>query len=285
MFYIFTFSLSILFFLTSCAVESASTISHSRSIITYDNTNPIALEKAVNGLDLTQILPAPDFLGEGTIAVRSIEANIGNRLDKGALYMVEDNLITNLINEGYKVVERDPDALKSISRESDLKYKKNNPNFNALENEEFIETDLNAATYILSYRILECGVVYNEVLNNPKDVVERSSRTRLHCRLTNTKSSKIYAAGIVENEFTDLIYASDLENLKQISYQYYNHTLPLQYKDQDDGRTKINKGTMHKEVSEQTQEINDEPIAEDKGNYSLQKYLSIPLIILLFGSD
>jgi len=58
--------------------------------------------------------------------------------------------------------------------------------------------------------------------------IERSARTRLHVRLTNSKTSEIIAAGILENEVVDIIDKEDLEDLKQISYNYYHHTLPLQ---------------------------------------------------------
>ena len=91
---------------------------------------------------------------------------------------------------------------------------------------DFLDTDLTASDYILSYRVLECGVVYNEYdgkrddkegdkpwdggiqLGRPSDMskIERSARTRLHLRLTNSKTSEIIAAGIVEN---DLKIASD----------------------------------------------------------------------------
>ena len=84
--------------------------------------------------------------------------------------VTEDNLIELLINRGYNVVERDPDALNNLYRESSLKFKKENPkynNLNSIDNldklagpnieargsvisknsvEEFIETQINSAT-------------------------------------------------------------------------------------------------------------------------------------------
>ena len=50
----------------------------------------------------------------------------------------------------------------------------------------------------------------------------------MHCRLTNTKTSEIISAGIVENEVIDIVKKEDLPDLEQISYQYYHHTLPNQ---------------------------------------------------------
>ena len=312
--YLSLFIVSIMLFLSSCSVSEQQYVSTAqRSIVTYDLTNPVTLEKAVNGLNLSNLLPSPATLGEGTIAVRSIESDIDNHLDEGVLYMIEDNLIELLINRGYNVVERDPDALNNLYRESSLKFKKENPkytNLNSVDNldklagpnieargsvisknsvEEFIETQINSATYILSYRVLECGVVYNEIINN-HELLERSSRTRLHCRLTNTKSSKIYAAGLVENEFIDRVYISDVRNLQKISYKYYDHTLPLQSEDPKTSiPIKVNQGTTHYEetkvVTYETPEKELPKINKKNKGYPLSKWLSIPIIALIFGSD
>jgi len=312
--YLSLFIVSITLFLSSCSVSEQQYVNTAqRSIVTYDLTNPVTLEKAVNGLNLSNLLPSPATLGEGTIAVRSIESDIDNHLDEGVLYMIEDNLIELLINRGYNVVERDPDALNNLYRESSLKFKKENPkynNLNSIDNldklagpnieargsvisknsvEEFIETQINSATYILSYRVLECGVVYNEIINN-YELLERSSRTRLHCRLTNTKSSKIYAAGLVENEFIDKVYISDVRNLQKISYKYYDHTLPLQSEDSGTSAPiKVNQGTTHYEetkvVTYEAPEKESPKIKKKSKGYPLTKWLSIPIIALIFGSD
>ena len=206
----------------------------------------------------------------GTVAVRSIELDISNKLDVGVGYMIEDNLITQLINKGFKVLERDPDALSNIYRESLSNYRKNNPQFDSILKEnttqdkkdesvnivnvnlseqteqniktekiknELISTELNASDYLLTYRVLECGIVYSAVndennnsVYNFEDIakIQRNARTRLHCRLTSTKTSEIIAAGIVENEVIDIVKKDDLLDLEQISYEYYHHTLPNQ---------------------------------------------------------
>ncbi len=309
--YLSLFFVSIMLFLTSCTVYQQQSYNQKslRSVVTYDLTNPVVLEKSARGLDLLSILPSPSTLGEGTIAVRSIESDINNHLDEGVIYMIEDNLITLLIESGYNVVERDPDALSNLYRETDLKFKKANPKYKKLNSihsldklagpnieargsvindntnseAEYIETQINSATYILSYRVLECGVVYNEIVNR-MDVVDRSSRTRLHCRLTDTKSSKIYAAGLIENEFNDVVYKADVKNLQKISYKYYDHTLPLQNNDEDPSNIiEINQGSTHTEI---TSIEKPEPIIrKNNQRYSLGKWLSIPIIALIFGTD
>ena len=247
----------------------------SKNHIKYDNTNPVKIEEATKGLSINEIVPSEL---DGSVAVRSIELDLSDKLDVGVVYMIEDHLIDNLINNGNKVLERDPDALSNLYRESTSNYKKANPHFNidsdnqasqseasdgvlvpgsgnvihvnlASDNNsddvnqsdtnkdtqnELLNTDLNAADYILSYRVLECGVVYSAADENDKSAanlqkIQRSARSRLHCRLTNTKTSEIISSGLIENEVTDIVDLVDVLDLEQISYQYYHHTLPNQF--------------------------------------------------------
>ena len=233
----------------------------------YDNTNPVKIEEATYGLKVNDMIPSNL---DGTIAVRSIELDLDDHLDMGVIYMIEDHLITNLINNKHKVLERDPEALSNLYRESSSNYMKNNNKYSNsqasnsqnsessealnvivnvsdknldsnsdeldkikyLDSDKLVGTDLSAADYMLSYRVLECGVIYTQLESENKNKnfnrLKRSARTRLHCRLTNTKTSEIVSAGIIENEITDIIHRDDIMDLEQISYQYYHHTLPLQ---------------------------------------------------------
>ena len=253
---LFIFTTIMLLFITGCASTGY--------IKNYDNSNPIKVEEATKGLKINELIPASKELN-GTISIKSIELDLTHHLDVGVVYMIEDNLITNLLENGYKVLERDPEALMNIFRESSSKYKKRNPKYNnsmelsnplnlnaslsegasininnkdnkEIDNNNLIKeelklTEINSADYMLSYRVLECGVIYDEVPNgSTKDYqkVERRARTRLHCRLTNTKTSEIISAGIVENEIKDIINKEDIDDLEQISYEYYHHTLPNQ---------------------------------------------------------
>ena len=71
------------------------------------------------------------------------------------------------------------------------------------------------------------------------DNIARLARTRLHCRLINAKTSEIVVAGLVENEVTDIIDRNDLKSLKKISYNYYDHTMPLQPLDESEYKNGI----------------------------------------------
>ena len=259
---IFT-NILLLFFFTGCALKKDI-------IVDYKNTNPAKIEEATSGLEVAKLLPGTNKI-DGTIAVRSIEEHIYDNLDMSVIYMIEDNLISSLIENGYRAVERDPDALNNLYKESSKNYQySKNLNKSALletldlstltpdssasccapnsvwdyliedhknqpTEHDLSSTDLNAADYILSYRVLECGVSYKELdIEKPQKIqdnlykVERTARTRLHCRLTDSKTSEIISAGLIENHITDIIHKDDIEDLKQFPIEYYHHTLPLQ---------------------------------------------------------
>ena len=205
-------------------------------IIYFENGNPSKIEQATKGLKLNEFLPPSKNL-EGTIAIRSIETEVNHKLDSNILYLIEDILIASLIENQYKVVERDPNVLSNLYRESSDKFKIEKSNYKESDlKEKYIETNLNAADYILSYRVIECGVTYNNIKNEIGNMnyskVERLAITRLHCRLTNAKTSEIIAAGLLDNEIIDIINVEDIESLKEISYNYYNYTLPISSNEQ-----------------------------------------------------
>jgi len=195
------------------------------------------------------------------------------RLDSGTRYLIEDNILSSLKKGGYRIGERDPDVMWHLSRESKDKYNlynfqfkgneaskeeeakapegavinnyyygevdnssnisKSDAKLSESETEETIFTDLTAADILLTYRVLECGVLYKEIeqeglYSNTENInsINRLARTRLQCRLTNAKTGEILNSGIVENEEIDTISKEDMNNLKEMHYQFYEHTLP-----------------------------------------------------------
>jgi hypothetical protein len=250
--------------------------------LNYDNSNPVKIEQSISGLDLTPLLQGK-VVKNDLIVVRSIESVTSAEdyfLDSGVKYVIEDNLITSLLNMGYRVGERDPDIMFELSRESTEKYNLSNLSFrssgkrkteeakapegatinnfyygdmssntlsksNASINEEnikeVIETDLMAATKLLTYRVLECGINYSKIeldLNN----INRHAKTRLHCRLEDTKSGEIISSGIVENELIDKIDESKLKDLEEFHYYFYDHGLP-------------NAGSLNNQVDNKNNEV------------------------------
>ena len=85
----------------------------------FEDSNQYFLEKTINQLDLVKELDgiiSPKY----NIALLSIENNL--TLDKPIVAMIEDQIISSLIEEGYTIVERDTDVLQNIIREGDKKY-------------------------------------------------------------------------------------------------------------------------------------------------------------------
>jgi len=279
--YFLSFLLIAVFLLSSCATTT-------KKITNYDDTNPVRIEQATYGLDVVSLLSERLEFKSGTIAIRSIEEGNDNHLDDGVIYMIEDAIVSNLVSNGYRMVERDPETLENLYRENSQKYKKSgDPKENtlietldlnvltpegtvccetsekvfdylvdehktkSLANDDYlVNTGLDAADYILSYRVLECGVLYYELEKNSElsEKIKRSARTRLHCRLSNAKTSEILAAGLVENEIIDIVKRSDV---KEMSYSYYHHTLPLKSKDNKKSKKK-NKDNKKSSNNEET---------------------------------
>mgnify|MGYP001189793797 CR=1 FL=1 len=320
-------------FISGCSVKE-------KMILDYEKSNPVKIEESARDLKVSDILPSSKKI-DGTIAVRSIEDHIDSHIDFSVRYLIEDNLISNLLNNGYRVVERDPDVLDNLYREESKKYLKPKADdnkspliekldldiltpdtylisdgekidsgsaccgvsddvFNYLiedhkslssDEDELVSTGLSAADYILSYRVLECGVSYREIedergsgfqqVNDSFEggEYERTARTRLHVRLTEAGSSEIVAAGLLEGKVEDVIKKEYATALRQIEHNYYFHTLPL-----------MNTGdyTETDGYAKSTEAQNVEPAKQvkktdaEKGNWLM--YVGGALLVLLFGA-
>ena len=141
----------------------------------FEDSNQYFLEKTINQLDVGKELKgiiSPKY----NIALLSIEDNLP--LDKPIVAMIEDQIISSLIEGGYTIVERDTDVIQNIIKEGNKKYSLtfNNPSENisydtvtgdALDpGINFIETQLSSAENAIFYRILEVGILYE---NYPED--------------------------------------------------------------------------------------------------------------------
>ena len=93
--------------------------------------------------------------------------------------------------------------------------------------EQQYQSSLQSADKIISYRVIESGIVYDY---DDKDAgmgeVEREARTILEVRLTNAKTSEILTAITLDGKANDFVKETDVKALKGFSYRYYSHTLP-----------------------------------------------------------
>ena len=77
----------------------------------FEDSNQYFLEKTINQLDVVKELEgriSPKY----NIALLSIEDNL--TLDKPIVAMIEDQIISSLIEGGYTIVERDIDVIQNI---------------------------------------------------------------------------------------------------------------------------------------------------------------------------
>ena len=85
----------------------------------FEDSNQYFLEKTINQLDVGKELKgiiSPKY----NIALLSIEDNL--TLDKPIVAMIEDQIISSLIQRDYTIVERDTDAIQNIIKEGNKKY-------------------------------------------------------------------------------------------------------------------------------------------------------------------
>ena len=85
----------------------------------FEDSNQYLLEKVIAQLDVGKELEgkiSPKY----KIAVLSIENDV--TLDKPIIAMIEDQIISSLIQGGHTIVERDTDVIQNIIKEGNKKY-------------------------------------------------------------------------------------------------------------------------------------------------------------------
>ena len=93
-------------------------------------------------------------------------------------------------------------------------------------NQEY-QSSLKSADKIISYRVIESGIVYDYDEKDAKvGEVEREARTILEVRLTDAKTSEILSAITLDGKANDFVSTKDIAGLKDFSYKYYSHSLP-----------------------------------------------------------
>jgi len=93
-------------------------------------------------------------------------------------------------------------------------------------NQEY-QSSLQSADKIISYRVIESGIVYDYDEKDAKmGEVEREARTILEVRLIDAKTSEILSAITLDGKANDFVKEGDVSALKSFSYRYYSHTFP-----------------------------------------------------------
>jgi curli biogenesis system outer membrane secretion channel CsgG len=157
---------------------------------------------------------------------------------------LEDQLVSSLVGAGFRVMERDPDGVMHLMRETEagdrysLLFRETVSDWpvtdvtvGALKDPELRvvvrPTALTAADYLITYRILELGLVYKDNRNDYREVV-REGRVRLHVRVTEADTGRILFAENVDGTFEDSVRKVLVEDLESYHYSFFGHELPLQ---------------------------------------------------------
>lgn len=203
----------------------------------FDKSNAIFIEKSARELEIVNAIQ-PFITQTDKIIVASIEDPY--TVDIPINYLIEDNLISNLTKSGYNVLERDPDMIKRFMSEENGKYKigdifnsddvTNELGTVAIPNQKETDIKIKSADKIISFRLLECEILYElpedvSLIEKDSALVKRLARTRLHIRVTDAKTSEIKLATILENEIQDEIPSNQISILSNIHYVYYDQAL------------------------------------------------------------
>ncbi len=241
---------------TACTISEPSVL--------REKSNASMIEKSIKNLQVAEKIK-PYLKKNESIIIVPIESfeTFDNPRRNITTGVIQDNLTREFISEGYKVLERDFDMTYRLLSESEETYKHNhflylgnghasttssqrkkerksqsslgndgyqNPETKSQDIESLnkieINTTLNSADKIISYRVVDCGLRYNKSDSLDFDEIARDARTVLEVRVTDAKTSIIDAAILVDGRSQDIIQEEHKEGLKNFDYHPYLHSYP-----------------------------------------------------------
>lgn len=167
----------------------------------FEQSNQMFLERTIEvmniGALLSEALPA-----RARLAVTSLE--LERSPDIPVVATIEDQIVSSLVGAGFTVLERDPEGVLQLIRENEVQGQhsllfRNNLSgirVTASTLSELKDPDLHlvargtklaSAQFLLSYRILDVGLLYRRDLDR-NDHVMREGRVRLHVRVTRAET-------------------------------------------------------------------------------------------------
>jgi len=230
--------------------------------VTWENTNANLIHKSIQNLNTVGKLKKHLNKSDKIVVLGVEDARV---YDYSLLATLEDEIIKQFVEKGYRMLERDHDMIYNLFSESNDTYKYVNrvkqaeasksvagggSNFGsadlyfrgsshayAFENSSAVKnynqeykSNLSTADKIISYRVIESGVTYNDEDKEIKvGEIKREARTILEIRLTNAKTSEIIAAMTLDGQASDFVDQDDIPSLEKFHYKYYSRTLPKKY--------------------------------------------------------
>ncbi len=230
----------------------------------YKLTNQKFLEDTVSQLDVVGVIKGT-IPKSSLLALRNMETE--GTTDKKIVALVEDQLITQLVGAGYKVAERDDNAIRRALEErsagrsyslirtdlskpqdptKDISISEYSPSTKnskitvdriKLEDNtsHMVRTHLQGADFIISYRIQELGINYTESLFEGKnDVSDRAAIARLHVRVESAVTGKIVKSENIEAYQVDQVSRELFATLAKYKFSQFHNGYPTN--NPDEGR-------------------------------------------------
>lgn len=205
----------------------------------FEDSNQLFIERTVDNLDLGNVMKK-DIPSGSKVAIVSLEKE--TTLDKPIIALIKDQLIQSLLSSGFKVLERDQNAVENLIKENnhtnyslllnngellkskDVKIEISEVDYKPLNTSQ---TNITSADYLINYRILECGIVYRDY---DSELDKREGLVRLHIRVQKTTNGEIVSAQNLDGKKEDKIKKELVTQLADFHYSYFPYEYPLQPK-------------------------------------------------------
>jgi hypothetical protein len=96
-----------------------------------------------------------------------------------------------------------------------------------------IATPYASSDFIAAYRILDCGVYYQEISSDAQQIL-RVTRLKMHLRISSTKTSEIFFSGDIEGIKTDNLDKKYLKGYESVKFNDFDFTHPNISSDKDE---------------------------------------------------
>ena len=250
------------------------TYSTNQPMPAFEDSNASLIRESVESISLVNSVD--QYLDSGDkIVFVSMESDKTN--DFAIPAMIEDVMLNKLLTRGYNVLERDDNLLYRLLSESGEtftyheRYKKSAygkesgvatsnmgsgylfsssagvRSSESWEKEHFdsntFSTTLESADKILSYRIIDSGIIYEILCEGTGcDSLQRYASTILHLRAIDAKSGQLMGIAELKGECWDKIHVDDKEIYEDYSLAYYKHGYPVIYgKNKESGKVLVSK--------------------------------------------
>ncbi|HOY84930.1 MAG TPA: hypothetical protein PLQ80_06505 [Candidatus Syntrophosphaera sp.] len=203
-------------------------------VLSYEQSAALAIEKAIIDMNLPGKVASAVTVAD-MITFSSIETHTTS--DHDVIAAVEDAVIRQFVNSGYKVLDRDFDQVHKNLLDSGklngasvtVNYQEGlEPVYELTKNNALEITPANKA---VTYRINEIGVMYTPIKDNNGYVneVTRDARVIINVRVENPATNQILYSNTIEGKYQDVLPATYARYLEDVHYRFTPSKYPMLY--------------------------------------------------------